>query len=68
MRNRWVGYWTRPRDGPGTAWVFLLEPHGEIVGAAVLLELADRSDDLMERTGMFFLVLAVEQVGMEIGE
>ena len=58
----------RPGRGPGAARVLLLQALGELVGAAILLELAIELDDLVERTRMLFLVFAVEQVGVQIGE
>ena len=50
------------------ARVFLLQPLGIFVGPAVLLEEAKELLDLMESSGVFLSVLAVEQIGMEVGQ
>ena len=46
----------------------MLQALGELVGTAVLFELPIELDDLVERPWVLFLVLAVEQVGVQIGE
>ena len=40
--------------GPRAARIFLLQALGELVGAAVLLELAIELDDVMKSAGMLF--------------
>ena len=71
VRDRLLLRLTAIRAGcgrPRAARILLLQALGKLVGVAILFELAIELDDLVECARMLFLVLAVEQVGVQIGE